>query len=205
MGHAARMAWRERVVWTLVVSMSVLQLAGVRKLGHVLAADGFPCWTTELEGGESYGCAGCSDASCGNWARYQGVPACKPSKEGYYDCSPAPGDYRAGFRGQCKTNYSYIAIAICFGSGAFAAGRLALPGCVVKCAPMLIGPVPPGSYLACLAACVGIPALIGGGSGFAVCCSQSCFCVDSCTIDYDRREEVTSPCVQLLFPGCPGQ
>ena len=203
-GPARRMAWRESVVWMLVVAMSTVQLTGFRwRTAH--AEDNFPCFTTTLEGSERVGCARCPDAACGNWSSIDDYPHCKPSGKGFFDCSPAAGVYKAGFRGRCKTTYSYLPIAICFGSGAFAAGRLALPGCVARCAPTLLPPVPPGSYLACLAACVGIPALIGGGSGFAICCSQSCFCIDSCTIDDANREPVTPCRVQLLFPGCPGQ
>ena len=203
MGHATRMAWRERVVWTLVVSMSVLQLtAGMgwnsaRAAGQVAK----PCWTSGLTPPVFERCGGCADAACpGTWINQRQVPVCEPADEGYFDCTPHD-QLDAGFEGDCMESYSYLAMAICIIAGAGAGAIQAFPACAAKCAPA----IPTGKgHLLCVAACVAPKAVVGGGVGWTACCSQGCFCISSCEQCTTQKKVVWLPGVLLRFPGCPG-
>ena len=70
MNQRSKRAWIENVAWTLVVSMSVLQLTSGWQWKAAQAGDsgGKPCWTTANTDPLFERCAGCADAACpGTW------------------------------------------------------------------------------------------------------------------------------------------
>ena len=203
MNQRSKRAWIENVAWTLVVSMSVLQLTSGWQWKAAQAGDsgGKPCWTTANTDPLFERCAGCADAACpGTWIDLISYEYCLPADQGFFDCRPQ-GRVHVGFEGDCVESYSYLAIAICVAAGAGAGARSALPGCLARCAPA----IPTGKgYLLCMAGCLGVAGAVGGGLGWTACCSQGCFCISSCNQVMTNKKMVTRPGVLLQFPGCPG-
>jgi len=196
MNQRSKRAWIENVAWTLVVSMSVLQLIGGWQWKAAQAGQ-FECNTTVLTPRVSLECTGCSDAACsGGWREASRYEICELAAKGHWLCEPldGPGVFRpaVGEYGDCVEQYSLIAITICAGSGV-AAG---IYPCLVGCASF--APTGPG-YPACVALC-----LTGSGGGAALaCCSQSCFCVTRCYKGVATK--LREPRVDLRLPGCPAQ
>lgn len=203
MNQRSKRAWIENVAWTLVVSMSVLQLTSGWQLKSANAgdSDGKPCWTTDATAPLFERCAGCADAACpGTWIDLNPYVYCMPANKGFYDCSPR-GHVPVGFEGECVESYSYLAISICIASGAAAGARTAFPGCLTRCSPALLTGK---GYLLCMGACLGVAGVVGGGLGWTACCSQGCICISSCNADRANKRPITRPGVVLQFPGCPG-
>jgi len=193
MNQRSKRLWIENVAWTLVVSMSLLQLFGGWQWKAAQAGQ-FDCWTSRVTDPITTECTGCSDAACmGGWRKIEEYEVCKKAEKGYWNCGPLPGpgiSREVGKEGDCVEQYSLIAITICAGGG-MAGG---VGACAIGCAPF--APTGPG-YPACIAACL---AGLGGGATLA-CCTQSCFCVTLCYkgVGVPRKEQR----VVLEKPGCP--
>ena len=193
MNQRSKSAWIENVAWTLVVSMSILQLTSGWQWTSAQAGQ-FDCWTTILTPKDSLDCSGCSDAACfGGWREVQRHEICEPAAKGSWSCASLPGVWNnkeVGQQGDCVEQYSLIAITICAGGG-MAGG---VGACAIGCAPL--APTGPG-YPACIAACL---TGLGGGATLA-CCTQSCFCITRCYKGVG--EPIRRQRVELKNPGCP--
>ena len=193
MNQRSKRAWIENVAWTLVVSMSVLQLTSGWQWKAAQAGQ-FECNTTVLTPRVSLECTGCSDAACfGEWREVSCYEICEPAAKGSWWCATLRGggnNPEVGQQGDCVEQYSLIAITICAGGG-MAGG---VGACAIGCAPLApTGPL----YPACIAACL---AGLGGGATLA-CCTQSCFCVARCYKGVG--EPIRKLRVVLKNPGCP--
>ena len=193
MNQRSKRAWIENVAWTLVVSMSLLQLTSGWQWTSAQAGQ-FECSTTILTPKESLDCTGCSDAACfGGWREVQRYEICEPAAKGYWTCAPLQGlwnNKEVGQQGDCVEQYSLIAITLCAGGGM--AGSTG--PCVSICAPFILTGA---GYPACIAACVA-----GGGAGSTTaCCTLSCFCITRCYKGVG--EPIRRQRVELKNPGCP--
>lgn len=193
MNQRSKRLWIENVAWTLVVSMSVLQLTSGSQWKAAQAGQ-FDCWTTILTPKDSLDCTGCSDAACfGGWREVSRYETCEAAAKGFWFCATLPGAWNnkeVGQDGDCVEQYSLIAITICAGSGK---GGSSGP-CASACAPLILTGA---GYPGCIALCVA-----GAGAGTATaCCTVSCFCITRCYKGVGapiRRQRV-----ELKNPGCP--
>jgi len=180
MNQRSKRLWIENVAWTLVVSMSVLQLTSG---GIMRSASAGLCVNAVPDGPAQFSnCAGCSDGACaGGWIKAEKYNLCGDTAHGYYNCKKSTWkQVQVGTEGDCVEEYSVLAIVACMGGGAVGGALAVVTSCGIGCAPTAVGGPP--AYGACMTACLGYvgAGATGGLITSLTLCLTSCACVSRC-------------------------
>ena len=201
MNQRSRRAWIENVAWTLVVSMSLLQLIGtsVSSQANAQSSGNSQCWTRKPDGPARFtDCGPCAAGGCTGFAfRAFAYDICAPATSGHKLCSLSTWRrVEVGKKKQCRVKYNMGKLVACAGSGAVAA---VIAGCGIICAPT--GPGWPACMSGCVATSPSWVPVVGGGIGGTFGCLNTCFAVDYCFTS-DTSEVVWEDAVDLWLPGC---
>jgi hypothetical protein len=190
MNQRSKRAWIENVAWTLVVSMSVLQLMGG---GILRSASAGLCVNAVPDGPAQFSnCAGCSDGSCGgDWIKAEKYNLCGDAAHGYYNCRKSTWkQVQVGTYGDCVEQYSVLAIVACAGGGALGGAAAYVTACAVGCAPTAVGGPP--AFGACMSLCLGYTGAgaLGGLVTSVTLCLTTCACISRCVPGPAKAEYV---------------
>ena len=163
MNQRSRRAWIENVAWTLVVSMSLLQLIGtsVSSQANAQSSGNSQCWTRKPDGPARFtDCGPCAAGGCTGFAfRAFAYDICAPATSGHKLCSLSTWRrVEVGKKKQCRVKYNMGKLLACAGSGAVAA---VIAGCGIICAPT--GPGWPACMSGCVATSPSWVPVVGGG------------------------------------------
>lgn len=182
MNQRSRRAWIENVAWTLVVSMSLLQLTN----GGILrsaSAQALNCVDGVPEGqAKDFDCNGCADGACpGAWRRSGKYLICGPTATGFKTCKDFPRlKVRTGRGGDCVEQYSTLAIVSCLGVGAGTGIAVAVGSCIYVCAPSAAAPPIFGPCMATCLTYAGVAGAVGGAGTAGLGCYNSCVTISRC-------------------------
>jgi len=201
MNQRSKRAWIENVAWTLVVSMSVLQLMGtsVWSQANAQSSGNSQCWTRKLDGpARSTDCGPCAAGGCTGFAyRTFAYDICAPATSGHTLCSLSTWRrVEVGRKKQCKVQYNMTKLVACAGSGAVAA---IVATCGLVCAGT--GPGLPACMSTCVLSSPSWAPVVGGALGGTFTCLNTCFAVDYC-YESGGSEVVYEDAIDLWLPGC---
>ncbi|MEN9663949.1 MAG: hypothetical protein RLZZ326_312 [Planctomycetota bacterium] len=188
MNQRSKRLWIENVAWTLVVSMSALQLTS----GEILrsaAAQALNCVDGVAEGPvKAFDCNGCADGACpGRWRRSGRYLICGPTATGFKTCKDFQWlKVKTGSGGDCVEQYSTLAIVSCLGVGAGTGIAIAVASCAYACSPSVAAPPIFGPCMATCLTYAGVAGAIGGAGTGVLGCYVSCVTISRCNEGIDE-------------------
>ena len=201
MNQRSKRAWIENVAWTLVLSMSLLQLVGASVVSRANAQGQAytTCWTRKPLGpARVTDCGTCDSGGCtGRAFRAKPCDWCDTAPTGFVMCETSTWKrVEVGTWRSCNAKRNYPKMIACAGTGVIAA---IVAMCTVTCTGS--GPGFPGCMSICCSSAPGWVPVVYGGVGGTATCFGTCFAVDYC---YESSDEfiVTEKDVQLYLDGC---